>query len=165
MKNERVIIVGGVAGGATAAARLRRLNENIEIIMFEQGEYISFANCGLPYYIGGEIEKKQNLLLQTPQSFGRRFNVDVRVSNKVIEIDRQSKRVKVKNLQTQEEYYEEYDKLILATGASPVKLFKDAYTVRNIPDIENIKEKIKDAKTAVIIGARICGTRDGREFI
>lgn len=110
----KVLIVGGVAGGATAAARLRRLNENLEIIMFEKGEYISFANCGLPYYIGGEIKDKSALTLQTPESFNKRFNVDVRNKSEVIAINKEKKYVTVKNHKTDEIYTESYDKLILS---------------------------------------------------
>ena len=116
----KVLIVGGVAGGASAAARLRRLDEKAEIIMFERGEYISFANCGLPYYIGGEINKKSALTLQTPQSFNSRFNVDVRVWNEVTAIDAEKKQVTVHNVQTGEDYTESYDELILSPGAAPL---------------------------------------------
>lgn len=153
----RIIIIGGVAGGATAAARIRRLDEHAKITIFEQGEYISFANCGLPYYIGGEIPEKENLLLQTPEGFKKRYNIDVKVLNQVIEIDKDNKRIKVKNLENNEEYYEEYDELILSMGAKPVKIFKDAYTIRNIPDIEKIKEEVEKSKSAVIIGGGYVG--------
>ena len=95
---KKVLIVGGVAGGASAAARLRRLDEQTEIVMFERGEYISFANCGLPYYIGGDIKEKSALTLQTPESFNSRFNVDVRVLNEVVSIDKENKTVQVKNI-------------------------------------------------------------------
>src|SRR5674476_993780 len=105
----KVLIIGGVAGGATAAARLRRLDENSEIIMFERGEYISFANCGLPYYIGGEITEKSALTLQTPQSFKARFNVDVRNFSEVISINPEGRQVTVKNSKTGEGYTESYD--------------------------------------------------------
>ena len=118
---KKVLIVGGVAGGASAAARLRRLDEQAEIIMFERGEYISFANCGLPYYIGGDIKEKSALTLQTPESFKSRFNVDVRVLNEVVSIDKEDKTVQVKNLFTGETYTESYDKLILSPGAEPFK--------------------------------------------
>ena len=100
----KVVIVGGVAGGASAAARLRRLDEHAEIIIFERGEYISYANCGLPYYIGGEITNKKSLTLQTPQSFKNRFNIDVRTFNEVIGINREAKTVLVKNVKTGEEF-------------------------------------------------------------
>ena len=118
----KVVIVGGVAGGATAAARLRRLDEKADIVMFEKGEYISYANCGLPYYIGGTISKKSALTLQTPDSFRSRFNVDVRIKTEVISINRAEKTVTARNLITGEEYKENYDKLILSMGAEPVNL-------------------------------------------
>ncbi len=144
----KIIIVGGVAGGATAAARLRRLDEASEIIMFERGEYISFANCGLPYYIGGEITEKSALTLQTPKTFNARFNVDVRVQSEVIAIDRQGKTVEVKNHKTGETYSESYDKLVLSPGAEPIKpniegsTLEKVFTLRNIPDTYRIKEYI-----------------------
>src|SRR5665647_2376895 len=120
-KEQKVLIIGGVAGGATAAARLRRLDEKAEIIMFERGEYISFANCGLPYYIGGEITEKSALTLQTPMSFNKRFNVDVRIFSEVLSIDKNKKTIEVKNLKTGEVYTENYDKLILSPGAEPIR--------------------------------------------
>src|SRR5690554_6483999 len=107
----KVLIVGGVAGGASAAARMRRLNEDAQIILFEKGEYISFANCGLPYYIGGEIKEKSKLTLQTPKSFNDRFNVDVRIFSEVTDVNPDKKEVTVKNVKTGEEYKENYDKL------------------------------------------------------
>ena len=124
----KVVIVGGVAGGASAAARLRRLDESAEIIMFERGEYISFANCGLPYYIGGEITKKSALTLQTPQSFNARFNVDVRVNSEVTSIDPKAKTVTVRS-KDRGEYTESYDKLILSPGALPSVLLWKAQTM------------------------------------
>lgn len=116
----KTLIVGGVAGGATAAARLRRLDEHAEIILFERGEYISFANCGLPYYIGGEIKEKSALTLQTPDSFNARFNVDVRVLNEVIAINPAHKTVEVKKLKTGEIYTKHYDKLVLSPAQHPL---------------------------------------------
>ncbi len=103
--SKKVLIVGGVAGGASTAARLRRMDESIEIIMFEKGEYISFANCGLPYYIGGTIEERDALLVQTPEAMKARFNIDVRVQNEVLKINRQEKTVEVKNLVSEENVY------------------------------------------------------------
>ncbi|MGL6294791.1 MAG: NAD(P)/FAD-dependent oxidoreductase, partial [Plesiomonas sp.] len=117
----KILIVGGVAGGASAAARARRVNEHAEIIVFERGEYISFANCGLPYHIGGDIPERQSLLLQTPESFKRRFNVDVRVQHNVLSIDRDTKQITVHNKLTGEQYIEHYDKLLLSPGASPIR--------------------------------------------
>ncbi|MBF4443775.1 FAD/NAD(P)-binding oxidoreductase, partial [Vibrio anguillarum] len=115
----KILIVGGVAGGASAAARARRLSEDAQIIMFERGSFVSFANCGLPYHIGGDIKDRSKLLLQTPESFLARFNVDVRVMNEVISIDRHNKLVTVKNLIDDSEYEENYDFLLLSPGAGP----------------------------------------------
>lgn len=161
----KVLIVGGVAGGASAAARLRRLDEKAEIIMFERGEYISFANCGLPYYIGGEITRKSALTLQTPQSFNARFNVDVRTFNEVTEILPKKKKVVVYNHKTQERYEESYDKLILSPGAEPIRpnipgvQSDKVFTLRNIPDTYRIKEYIDTHKphSAVVVGAGYIG--------
>ncbi|MCL2138240.1 MAG: FAD-dependent oxidoreductase, partial [Treponema sp.] len=139
---KKILIVGGVAGGATAAARLRRLDENSEIIIFERGEHISFANCGLPYFIGGVIPDREALLLQTPESFRQRFNVDVRIQSEVLSIDPKTKTVAVKNNQTGEIYNECYDKLILAPGGAPIKPPNiDAhsmriFTLRNVADTD-----------------------------
>ncbi|MCL2834252.1 MAG: FAD-dependent oxidoreductase [Treponema sp.] len=161
----KIVIVGGVAGGATAAARLRRLDEHAEIIMFERGEHISFANCGLPYYIGAAIEDREELLLQTPESFNARFNVDVRVLSEVIFIDRSVKTVKVKNIKTGETYLQNYDKLILSPGGSPIKPpvegidSKRVFTLRNVADTDLIKNFIKTEKpkNAAVIGGGFIG--------
>ena len=110
----KIVIIGGVAGGASAAARARRLSETAEIIVLERGEFVSFANCGLPYHISGEIETRDALLLQTPESFRHRFNVDVRVFNEVIAIDKHKKEVTVRRVLTGEIYQESYDKLLLS---------------------------------------------------
>ena len=162
---QKIIIVGGVAGGATAAARLRRLDETAEIILLERGEHISFANCGLPYFIGGEIKDKQALILQTPESFHARFRVDVRIQHEATAIDRHEKSVTIKNLQTGEIYTESYDKLILAPGAEPVKPnllgsgSSRVFTLRNIPDTYRIKDFIEKEKPqhAVIVGGGFIG--------
>src|SRR5450830_1125468 len=146
----KILIVGGVAGGATAAARLRRMDEESEIIMFEKGEYISFANCGLPYYIGGEIKEKYKLTLQTPASFHARYNVDVRVFSEVVLIHPIQKTVSVLNHKTGETYIESYDKLILSMGAMPIvpniagSEGDRIFTLRNIPDTYKIKDFIRD---------------------
>ncbi len=161
----KILIVGGVAGGASAAARLRRLDEHAGIVMFERGEYISFANCGLPYYIGGEITEKSALTLQTPASFHARFNVDVRVNAEVTAINRAGKTVTVKNHKTGEVYSEGYDKLILSPGAEPVKPPIEGadnakvFTLRNIPDTYRIKDYIEQTKprTAVVVGGGYIG--------
>ncbi|MFM4977116.1 FAD-dependent oxidoreductase [Aeromonas rivipollensis] len=141
---KRILIVGGVAGGASAAARARRVSEEAEIVMFERGEFVSFANCGLPYHIGGDIPNRDALLLQTPQSFKRRFNVDVRVFHEVIEIDKGGKSLLVRNLQTGEERREPYDMLLLSPGAVPIRPpfpgidSPGVHTLRNIPDMDRI---------------------------
>ena len=160
----KIIIVGGVAGGATTAARLRRLDENAKIILFERGKYISFANCGLPYFIGDVITKKENLLVQTPESFKKRFNIDVRIMQEVIKIDRENKKVKIKNLKSQEEYEENYDKLVLSPGAEPINPFKNIqtnqiHTLRTVDDSVKIKEYIKNKhpENITIIGGGYIG--------
>lgn len=161
----KTIIIGGVAGGATAAARLRRLDEKAEIIILERGEYVSFANCGLPYYIGSVITDREDLTLQTPQSFKARFNIDVRVLNEAVKISPDTKTVAVKNLRTGETYEEPYDNLILSMGAEPIRPNIDGadgsnvFTLRNIPDTLKIKNYIDTAKprSAVVIGGGYIG--------
>ncbi|MDL2296525.1 FAD-dependent oxidoreductase [Bacteroidales bacterium OttesenSCG-928-B11] len=160
----KYIIIGGVAGGATAAARIRRNDESAEIILLEKGEYISYANCGLPYYIGGVIEEREKLFLQTPQSFGSRFNVDVRVENEAMEINPQTKIVKIRKSDGTE-YSESYDKLLLSPGAKPVRPSMEGveldgiFVLRNVNDTDRIKNYIdsKEIKNAVVIGAGFIG--------
>ena len=159
----KVVIVGGVAGGASAAARLRRLDEKAEIVMLERGPYISFANCGLPYYIGGEITKKSALTLQTPQSFKSRFNVDVRVNSEVTAVHAAEKTVTVRTAEG--EYEESYDKLILSPGAAPIVPplpgvdNERVFTLRNIPDTEKIRDYVEEEfpDSAVVIGGGYIG--------
>ena len=159
----KVVIVGGVAGGASAAARLRRLDEKAEIVMLERGPCISFANCGLPYYIGAEIKKKSALTLQTPQSFKSRFNVDVRVNSEVTAIHTAEKTVTVRTAEG--EYEESYDKLILSPGAAPIVPplpgvdNERVFTLRNIPDTEKIREYVEEEfpDSAVVIGGGYIG--------
>ncbi len=161
----KVVIVGGVAGGASAAARLRRVDEKAEIVLFEKGEYISFANCGLPYYIGGVISEKEKLLVQTPQGMGKRFHIDIRVKTQVTKINIESKTVTVKEVLTGKTYEESYDKLILSPGAEPVRPpipgidNAKIFTLRNIPDTYKIKDYIDryQPKSAVIVGAGFIG--------
>jgi NADPH-dependent 2,4-dienoyl-CoA reductase/sulfur reductase-like enzyme/rhodanese-related sulfurtransferase len=161
----RYIIVGGVAGGASTAARLRRLDEHAEIILFEKGSYISYANCGLPYYIGDVITDRNKLFVQTAASFKERFNIDARVMNEVMSIDADKKMVQVKNVKTGEEYELSYDKLVLSPGAEPIRPPLDGinsegiFTLRNVPDTDKIKayvSKFPKGK-AVIIGAGFIG--------
>lgn len=161
----KVIIVGGVAGGASAAARLRRLDENAEIVMIEKGEHISFANCGLPYYIGGTIENREDLLIQTPQSMGKRFNLDIRVWSEVIAVHPERKMVTIREVQTGKEYQENYDKLILSPGAKPIKPSlpgiesEGIFTLRNVKDVDFIKAYItqKNVQKAVVVGGGFIG--------
>ena len=117
----KTLIIGGVAGGATTAARLRRRDEEREIVILERGEYISYANCGLPYYIGDVIKSRDTLLLQTPEAMKAKFNIDVRTQHEVIKINRQNKNVVVRDLKNGTEYIEEYDSLVIATGSSPIQ--------------------------------------------
>ena len=161
---KKVLIVGGVAGGASCAARLRRLDEQADIILFERGEYISFANCGLPYYLGGTITNRDHLLLQTPESFNARFNVDVRVNSEVISIDRVKKAVQVKT-KDGKTYQESYDTLVLSPGSSPLKppipgIEHDRIlSLWNIPDMDRIKTIMDETKpkTAAVIGGGFIG--------
>lgn len=161
----KVLIIGGVAGGATTAARLRRNDETAEIILFERGEHISYANCGLPYYIGGTIAERDNLFVQSPEGFAKRFNVDVRIKNEVVSIDQDKKTVIVKDLNSGSSYEESYDKLVLSPGAEPVKpnlpgIDTDGiYTLRNVTDTDKIKSFIdeKKPKSAVVVGAGFIG--------
>jgi NADPH-dependent 2,4-dienoyl-CoA reductase/sulfur reductase-like enzyme/peroxiredoxin family protein/rhodanese-related sulfurtransferase/TusA-related sulfurtransferase len=163
--NKRVLIVGGVAGGASAAARLRRLDENIEIVMFERGPYISFANCGLPYHIGNVIQDRDRLLVQTPEAMQKRFNIDVRTLSEVLRIDRDQKQLHVRNLQTGKDYTESYDTLILSPGAEPIRPpipgidLPHVYSLRSIPDMDAIKAYVDENRSAraVIVGGGYIG--------
>lgn len=160
----KTVIIGGVAGGATAAARLRRLDGDMEIIVLERGDYISYANCGLPYHIGGVIKKRSSLLLQTPQAMKDKFNIDVRIGNEVIAIDRDKKEVAVRRADGGE-YRENYDNLIFATGSKPfVPPMKGVetpgvFTLWTVPDTDRIKEMIDcgGAKSAAVIGGGFIG--------
>ena len=159
----KVLIVGGVAGGMSAATRLRRLKEDAEIIVFEQGPHVSYANCGLPYHIGEVIEAEESLLLQTPESLHARFNLDVRVNNRVTKIDRENKQVTVANLIDNTEYQESYDQLVLSTGAKPrmvpIPGLERALVLRDVQDAVKIKALVdtKQIKSAAIIGAGFIG--------
>ncbi|WP_423408225.1 CoA-disulfide reductase [Heyndrickxia sp. MSNUG] len=163
---KKVVIVGGVAGGATTAARLRRLDEKTEIVMIERGEYISFANCGLPYYIGGAIQERDALLVQTVEGMSKKFNMDIRNLSEVTRIDRERKMVEIKNLKTGETYEENYDVLVLSPGASPIKPpipgiaeAEALFTLRNIPDTDKIKAYVDEQKPrkATVIGGGFIG--------
>ena len=161
----KLLIIGGVAGGATAAARARRLDERAEIILFERGEHISFANCGLPYYIGEVIKKREDLLVTTIEKFRDRYKIDVRIFSEVISINIKNKQVEVKNIKTGETYKENYDKIILSPGAEPIKPpFKgieldNIFSLRNIPDSDLIKAHVdtKRPESAVVVGGGFIG--------
>jgi len=161
----RLLIIGGVAGGATAAARARRLDERAEIILFERGEHISFASCGLPYYIGEVIKKREDLLVITAKAFMERYNIDVRIFSEVIAIDTRNKQVEVKNLKTGETYRESYNKIILSPGAEPVRPplkgieLDHIFNLRNIPDSDLIKAHVdtKRPESAVVVGGGFIG--------
>jgi NADPH-dependent 2,4-dienoyl-CoA reductase/sulfur reductase-like enzyme/rhodanese-related sulfurtransferase len=161
----KILIIGGVAGGASTAARLRRMDEAAEIVLFERGPYISYANCGLPYFIGGVISKRDRLFVQTPEGFSRRFRIDVRTDSLVTRLDPKAKRVEVMKLESGESYTERYDKLVLSPGAVPVKPpipgidLPGIFTVRNVPDTDKIQEHLQRNKSghALIVGAGFIG--------
>jgi len=161
----KLVIVGGVAGGATAAARARRVSEDAEIVVFERGEYISFANCGLPYYIGNVIKKRDHLLLATPEEFKQRYNIDVRIFSEVVGINSKEKAVEIKNTITGEKYWENYDKLILSPGAEPIKPplegieLENIFHLRNVPDSDRIKKIVdeRNPQCAVVVGGGFIG--------
>lgn len=170
---KRLVIVGGVAGGASAAARARRLSEDCEIIIFERGPHPSFANCGLPYFVGGEIETAGELIVQTPESLRTRFNLDVRVNSEVTGIDPTARLVKVRDLISGHEYDQPYDALVLATGAAPLLppipgIGRDGhFVVRNIPDVERIKAWTKgcDGCRAVVVGGGYIGLEMAEQLV
>ena len=171
---KKIIVVGGVAGGATAAARLRRLSEQDHIIMFERGEYISFANCGLPYYIGGVIEERKKLLVQTIPAMENRFNLDIRNFTEIIKIQRDEKTVVARDVRTGKEYEESYDILLLSPGSKPIKPaipgieeVKALFTLRNVPDTDRIKQYVDENPTqhAVVIGGGFIGLEMAENLI
>jgi NADPH-dependent 2,4-dienoyl-CoA reductase/sulfur reductase-like enzyme/rhodanese-related sulfurtransferase len=161
----RILIVGGVAGGASCAARARRLSEKAKIILFERGDYVSFANCGLPYYVGDIITREENLIVATPELFRDRFNIDVRLTNNVLAIDRTKQEIEVEDLKTSAKYHEKYDSLVLAPGAEPIRPsllgidLPGIYSLRTIPNSKDIKNWIvqSNAKKAVIVGGGFIG--------
>ena len=160
----KLLIVGGVAGGASAAARARRLAEDAEIIVFERGPDVSFANCGLPYYLGGEITERHQLLVVTPERLRSRYRLDVRVRTSVEALDRPAKKVRVRDLVSGQEYEESYDKLILAPGAAPVRPpihgidLLGIFTLRNLQDMDRIQEQLaRGVRQAVVVGAGFAG--------
>ena len=170
LENMKIVIVGGVAGGATTVARLRRMNEQVEIVLLERGKYISYANCGLPYYIGGVIKDRNDLFVRTAEDFGKRFNVDVRTQTEVVSIQRKDKTITIKN-RGGIESVESYDKLLLATGARPICPpipgidLPGIFTLRNVDDTDRIKRFVANSNVE-----RSCRWswfywfRDGRKF-
>lgn len=168
----KLIIVGGVAGGASAAARARRLSESAEIILFERGPDVSFANCGLPYYVGGEIAEREKLIVTTPERLRVRFKLDVRTRSSVESIDRAKKTVHVRDLNTNRVYQESYDSLILAPGAAPLRPpipgidLPGVHTLRNLQDVDAIKNRVDEsAKSAVVVGAGFIGLELVENFV
>ncbi len=168
----KLLIVGGVAGGASAAARARRLSEDAEIVLFERGPDVSFANCGLPYYLGGEIVERDKLLVVTPDRLRTRFKLDVRVRTSAEAIDRARKKVRVRDLASGREYEESYDKLILAPGAAPLRPplpgidLPGIFTLRNLQDVDRIKARMdQGVKQAVVIGAGFIGLELVENFV
>ncbi len=168
----KLLIVGGVAGGASAAARSRRLSEDAHIVLFERGPDVSFANCGLPYYVGGEIAEREKLLVTTPERLRSRFKLDVRTRSSVEAIDRTAKKVRVRDLTSGREYEETYDKLILATGAAPVRPsipgvdLPGVFTLRDLQDTDRIKERVdQGVKQAVVVGAGFIGLELVENFV
>jgi NADPH-dependent 2,4-dienoyl-CoA reductase/sulfur reductase-like enzyme/rhodanese-related sulfurtransferase len=165
MARKRVVIVGGVAGGATCAARLRRLDEDAEIVILDRGYYVSFANCGLPYFVGNVIQQESKLLLASPDLFRERFNIEVRLRNEVIGIDRQLHHVIVREVDSEREYRESYDALMLSPGASPIRPLLPGidlpgiFTLRTLPDSEDIREWIESGnpRRAVVVGGGFIG--------
>jgi NADPH-dependent 2,4-dienoyl-CoA reductase/sulfur reductase-like enzyme/rhodanese-related sulfurtransferase len=173
MKPQRLVIIGGVAGGASAAARARRLSEEAEIIVLERGPHVSFANCGLPYFVGGEIVNEEDLLVQTPKSLHSRFNLDVRVNSEVVSIDREAKVVNVRELANGRKYALPYDALVISTGAAPLTppipgVERDGhFTVRNVPDVVRIKSWISesDGTRAVVVGGGYIGLEMAEQLV
>lgn len=165
----KTVIIGGVAGGASCAARLRRLDETAQIIILERGDYISYANCGLPYHVGGVIPSRDALLVQTPQAMKQKFNIDVRVRNEVMSIDRNKKTVTVKKLDNGETYEESYDTLVIATGSSPLRPpipgidSSRIQTLWTVNDTDRIRLAVmqQHAKTAAVIGGGFIGFLPG----
>ncbi len=173
MNPHRLVIIGGVAGGASAAARARRLSEEAEIIVLERGPHVSFANCGLPYFVGGEIVNEEDLLVQTPKSLHSRFNLDVRVNSEVVSIDREAKVVNVRDLDNSREYTLPYDALVISTGAAPLTppipgIEREGhFTVRNVPDVVRIKSWLSESEgtRAVVVGGGYIGLEMAEQLV
>ena len=164
--SKKILIVGGVAGGASVAARARRLDEDARIIIFERGQHVSFSNCSLPFFLSRTVKKSENLVLMNPSTFKSRYNIEVRVRNEVLSIDRAAKKITVKNMDTEEIYYETYDKLVLSPGAMPVRPMsikgvdrENVFTVRNVDDICALDNYVSQTavKTVAVIGGGFIG--------
>ncbi|WP_433192098.1 FAD-dependent oxidoreductase [Nocardia sp. CA-107356] len=165
----KVVIVGGVAGGMSAATRLRRLMESAEIVVLERGDHVSFANCGLPYYVGGVIPKRESLLLQTPESLAARFRLDVRVRHEVVAIDTQARTVTVRELDSGREYVEPFDELVLSTGAAaivpPLPGAERALVLRDVADVDRLVEAVAGVRSAVVVGAGFIGVEMAENLV
>jgi len=159
----KIVIVGGVAGGMSAATRLRRMDEQAEIVVLERDDYVSFANCGLPYHLGGEIERREALVLQTPKSLRDQFGIDVRTGNEVVAVHPGTQEVVVRERDSGREYTESYDRLILSTGAAAIRPplpgidHPRIRSLRNIPDMDGIAALLGDAQSAVVVGGGYIG--------
>lgn len=165
----KVVIVGGVAGGMSAATRLRRLKESAEIVVIERGDHVSFANCGLPYYVGGVIPKRESLLLQTPESLAARFRLDVRVRHEVVALDPDGRTVTVRELDSGREYAEPFDELVLSTGAGaivpPLPGVERALVLRDVADVDRLAEAVADVRSAVVVGAGFIGVEMAENLV
>ncbi|MGW4766739.1 FAD-dependent oxidoreductase [Nocardia sp. NPDC004278] len=165
----KVVIVGGVAGGMSAATRLRRLYESAEIVVLERGDHVSFANCGLPYYVGGVIPKRESLLLQTPESLAARFRLDVRVRHEVVAIDPDGRTVTVRALDSGREYVEAFDELVLSTGAAaivpPLPGVERALVLRDVADVDRLVEAVAGVRSAVVVGAGFIGVEMAENLV
>ncbi|NMA02330.1 MAG: FAD-dependent oxidoreductase, partial [Clostridia bacterium] len=171
--DKKIIVIGGVAAGASAAAKARRNNENLEIVIYEKGPYVSFANCGLPYYIGRDIKRRENLFLMTPELFWDRYKILVKVSHEVTKINREEKYVEVTNLITGETFKDYYDKLVIATGGTPIKPpipgidLNNIFTLFTVKDVDAIEEALAsgEIKEVTVIGGGYIGLEATEAFL
>ena len=172
--SKKVLVVGGVAGGAGTAARVRRLDEDAEVIMFERGPHVSFSNCALPYHLSGVVRDCDDLVLMCPSKFAEQYNIDARVNNEVTKINREEKTVEVKDLENGETYTEDYDKLVLSPGANPIRPSsikgvnnENVFTIRNVVDIDNLNQYVEnnDVENVAVIGAGYIGIEIAENFI
>ncbi|MFW6229812.1 MAG: NAD(P)/FAD-dependent oxidoreductase, partial [Halanaerobium sp.] len=172
--SKKILVVGGVAGGAGTAARARRLDEDAEIIMFERGPHVSFSNCALPYHLSGVVRDCDDLVLMCPSKFAEQYNIDARVNNEVLSINREEKTVEVKNLEAGETYTEDYDKLVLSPGANPIRPGSiegvnndNVFTIRNVVDIDKLNQYVEknNVENVAVIGAGYIGVEIAENFI